>query len=166
MSQRCGSQQVIEYHLTLFSLSLVLDHFFFLWGKSCAWVAVALLSNMFTATQTWSIKGPFYFQTTTQPSTIFCWNWQYLKSPKIIWEVVDMHKKCVWKDLSHNTSIYPFSEALSSLWSTCLTSFAHKSLIIFVSSIAMVGVDFCLVCLIDKSILKIFLLLSFFFNVF
>lgn len=43
----------------------------------------------FTATQTWSIKGLFYFQTTTYPSTIFCWNWQYLKSPKMIWEAVD-----------------------------------------------------------------------------
>lgn len=117
----------------------------------------------FTATQTWSIKGLFYFQTTMYPSTIFCWNWQYLKPPEMIWEAVDRHNMCVWKGLSHNTSIYPFSEALSSLWSTCLTCFAHNSFIIFVSSVAMVGVDFCLVCLIDKSILKLFFCCCFFF---
>lgn len=154
MSQRCGSQQAsVQENLFLCFLFVCL----FCSMREILWL------GCFTATQTWSIKGLFYFQTTMYPSTIFCWNWQYLKPPEMIWEAVDRHNMCVWKGLSHNTSIYPFSEALSSLWSTCLTCFAHNSFIIFVSSIAMVGVDFCLVCLIDKSILKLFFCCCFFF---
>ncbi len=66
---------------------------------------------------------------------------------------------------SHNTSIYPFNEALSSLnnMPDMFNDVLHRILALFLSSIAIVGVDLCLVCLIDKSIQKYFLLPSLFF---
>lgn len=66
---------------------------------------------------------------------------------------------------SHNTSIYPFNEALSSVnnMPDMFNDVLHRILSLFLSSIAIVGVDFCLVCLIDKSIQKYFVLPSLFF---
>ncbi len=58
-----------------------------------------------------------------------------------------------------------FNEALSSVnnMPDMFNDVLHRILSLFLSSIAIVGVDFCLVCLIDKSIQKYFVLPSLFF---
>lgn len=162
MSQRCGSQQVNEYHLTLFSLSLVQENIFFyyylfifvLWGKSCGWVAsqqlkLEALRDCFTfrllcILQQSSagigniLNHPKWSERQWTGircafEKVFLTILQYIRSVKHF-PVCDQH---VWHVLHIILSLYLLVALLWLVWTFVL-------------------------CLIDKSILKLFLLLLFF----
>ncbi len=79
----------------------------------------------------------------------------------LLWLTVSQITQTDLTILQYIRSMKPFQSVIN--MPDTFNDVLHRILSLFLSSIAIVGVDFCLVCLIDKSIQKYFLLPFFFF---